>query len=780
MAQRQGGKSVLSELKQRYAFSMLEKEEDRRVARVLLIIILVYWAGSLIVLFMDLTWGDGSLTLFLILGSILQVIPLYFLFKGWLSAGSFATIGIYIAFTTLFATTGQGLQDYVIMAYPAIIVFAGLTERRRGLFVSTLLILAALTWLVFGETNDWFIVRKPFNPSIFDLILACLQIIVVAVAVYLLVSNLEYELAQTGRELAERRRMEESLHKNQQNLLALIENSDGSIWSVDSQYNLIIGNALYHRNVSAAIGRRLLEGESVLVSGIPQDIANEWRGYYDRALQGEKFSIHTQTRFTSSPLEIEYHFNPIQDVDGVITGVTVFGRDITERKHIENALIQSEQRFKSYVQSAPNIITIIDYKNQIRYLNRTELNLPDTKLIGNNILDLAPVEYREATKNALDKTRETAQPCSYVTSAKAGDTEVWYENYAVMVEPQNRLSDIIVMSANITARRRTENAFHESEARLRAISDNLTDAAFFVYVHDKNGRAYYEYVSSSMERLVGVNSYDALTDATKLYDVILPEYRAQLIGAEIKSRENFTKIELEICLRHAHTGKIRWCMLRSTPYRRSDGSTFWYGVQIDITEQKQSKQLLEEANQQLSIRVAQIEHLQVELREQAIRDSLTGLYNRRYMEDVFEREFARATRESHPLSVIMLDMDELKVVNDSHGHHVGDRALQALASCMRSTIRAEDIACRYGGDEFSIIMNGTSAEDAVRRVEEWREILTNHPVEINAESNALIRFSAGVASFPAHGISMQEVLSHADIALYRAKARGRNRTIKFE
>jgi len=138
----------------------------------------------------------------------------------------------------------------------------------------------------------------------------------------------------------------EALLANQQNLAALIENTDGSIWSVDTHYRLIVGNELYHRNVSAALGRRLMPGESVLQPAFPPVALAEWQGYYDRALRGEHFSIVVRTRFAQHPSYIEYHFNPIITTGGTPSGVTVFGRDITLAQQAEEQLRERESRHR--------------------------------------------------------------------------------------------------------------------------------------------------------------------------------------------------------------------------------------------------------------------------------------------------------------------------------------------------------------------------------------------------------------------------------------------------
>jgi PAS domain S-box-containing protein len=142
-------------------------------------------------------------------------------------------------------------------------------------------------------------------------------------------------------DITERKRAEAILHESETNLSALIENTDGSIWAVDQQYRLIVGNGEFHHNTSAALGRRLEMGESVLLPSFPAEVNAEWQGLYDRALQGERFTLETVTHFREEPRYIEYRLSPIREDGGEIRGVTVYGRDITERRKAEK-----EIRFK--------------------------------------------------------------------------------------------------------------------------------------------------------------------------------------------------------------------------------------------------------------------------------------------------------------------------------------------------------------------------------------------------------------------------------------------------
>ena len=175
---------MFSKLKQWVSLDMFEKGEEKRMARILLSIILICWLASLLVLLIDLIWWEKKLVISLIIGSILQLIPFGLLLRKKLSASSFILVGIYILLTTTIATIGYGVRDYVMMVYPIIIMIAGLTAQQRGLFFSTLLTFAAFGWLIFGETNGWFVVQKSFIPGGTDLLVAGILIIIAAWAVY--------------------------------------------------------------------------------------------------------------------------------------------------------------------------------------------------------------------------------------------------------------------------------------------------------------------------------------------------------------------------------------------------------------------------------------------------------------------------------------------------------------------------------------------------------------------------------------------------------------------
>ena len=165
---------------------------------------------------------------------------------------------------------------------------------------------------------------------------------------------------------------------------------------------------------------------------------------------------------------------------------------------------------------------------------------------------------------------------------------------------------------------------------------------------------------------------------------------------------------------------------------------------------------------------------EIRLQQQAIRDGLTGLFNRRYLDETLELEIAQARRQGHPLSVVMLDLDHFKQVNDTYGHPAGDEVLKSLGALLREDSREGDILCRYGGEEFCLVFPNMPLAAAMARVDLWRQKFSARVIRFG-DFSMQVTFSAGVASYPEHGAHRDELIERADAALYRAKHLGRNR-----
>jgi diguanylate cyclase (GGDEF)-like protein len=178
--------------------------------------------------------------------------------------------------------------------------------------------------------------------------------------------------------------------------------------------------------------------------------------------------------------------------------------------------------------------------------------------------------------------------------------------------------------------------------------------------------------------------------------------------------------------------------------------------------------------EQISLAIANVQ-LRDQLRDQSIRDTVTGLFNRRYMLETCRREFSRAARAGQPVSILSIDVDHFKKYNDNHGHDAGDTVLRAVGECMETTFRNEDVPCRFGGEEFVVILPGAPIEVAARRAEQLRSKIEALVVRYLDTNLPRITISVGVAAFPNGGDNPEAILKAADQALYGAKAAGRNR-----
>ena len=165
------------------------------------------------------------------------------------------------------------------------------------------------------------------------------------------------------------------------------------------------------------------------------------------------------------------------------------------------------------------------------------------------------------------------------------------------------------------------------------------------------------------------------------------------------------------------------------------------------------------------------------LHRQSLCDALTGLYNRRYLEEALAKEVMRSVRSERPLAVLMIDIDHFKQVNDTWGHPLGDRLLADFGAFLLDHVRAEDIACRYGGEEFTLILRDTPREAALARAESIRAQVEQDLLADTREGPDRLTISIGLAIHPADARDPASLVAEADRALYAAKAAGRNRVM---
>jgi diguanylate cyclase (GGDEF)-like protein/PAS domain S-box-containing protein len=324
----------------------------------------------------------------------------------------------------------------------------------------------------------------------------------------------------------------------------------------------------------------------------------------------------------------------------------------------------------------------------------------------------------------------------------------------------------------LTERKRAEADLADSQERLQAILDNAgagigvaKEDAKFIFVNDRWVEMF-GYTPQELSKL-------AIWEISYLDEI--PSIKEKFEDLASGRLERF-QIEKKF---KNKDGSTFWGTVSAKAIRQDDGSLENVIFIIsDITLLKSTEAELIRANQLLVTQLEEIAILRDRLREQAIRDPLTNLYNRRFMEETLTLEIHRARRNQSMVSLVMMDIDHFKLVNDHFGHKTGDHLLESLGQMLLSNTRKSDVACRYGGEEFLIVLPGTSLEDAARRAEHFRANFEAIRVSgNNAIANATM--SIGVACFPDHGEDGEQVLDRADEALYKAKAAGRNCVVMY-
>jgi diguanylate cyclase (GGDEF)-like protein/PAS domain S-box-containing protein len=291
----------------------------------------------------------------------------------------------------------------------------------------------------------------------------------------------------------------------------------------------------------------------------------------------------------------------------------------------------------------------------------------------------------------------------------------------------------------------------ESADQLQAILDNSTA---LIYLKDTQGR--YILVNRLYEKLFHVSRAEVIGKTS--YDVYPIEIAENFCESDQKVLRTSIPLEIEETIQHSD-GLHSYISVKF-PLRNAAGEiSAMCSFSSDITPLKR----VEEA-----------------LREQSVRDPLTNLFNRRYMEEALGREIRRSIRSPHSIGIIMVDIDSFKGFNDTYGHAAGDAVLRALADFFNEHIRGGDVTCRYGGEEFVLILPDVSLTETLGRAEQLCRDVRQIQVQYQGANLEAITLSLGVAIFPEHGDTSETLLKAADKALYQAKAAGRDRVVVAE
>lgn len=344
---------------------------------------------------------------------------------------------------------------------------------------------------------------------------------------------------------------------------------------------------------------------------------------------------------------------------------------------------------------------------------------------------------------------EHSQRWTYVR--KDGERRIVQLSLSVMHDGSGEATGYLAIAVDMTDYLRAVDALEQNDRLLQNLTANVP-GAIYQFLTRPDGTSCFPYISDGVRRIFEISPEDAHRSARSAFERVHPADVERVEATIAKSREELVPWNIEFRVQLPRYGE-RWLRGESTPRRLDDGGTLWYGYVSDITEMKK---------------------LELQLREQATVDPLTGTFNRRHLEAHWKREMARFRRGRRPFSLLMLDIDHFKQVNDTYGHDVGDEALVRLGHLLRQEVRSTDLVYRLGGEEFLVVCEDTEREGAQKLAESLLDQLRT----LSMPFPGAITASFGVAEVGL-GENMASALKRLDGLMYTAKANGRNQVVSM-
>lgn len=496
----------------------------------------------------------------------------------------------------------------------------------------------------------------------------------------------------------------------------------------------------------------------------------------------------------------------LRDRNGAVEYAIASGIDITEHSKAEEALRSSEQHLRNIINSLFTFVAVLTPDGNLIQANQALLDAAALKpedVLGKHLTETYLWSYSPAVqarmRTAIEQVSQ-GDKVRYEVEGRVNDNQFMTVDFALtpMFDSSGKVSYLIASGIDVTKRKQAEAARLQANKQLSGWVKELKQRNREITLLSE--------MSDFLQACLTVQ--EACATLAQLVQPLFPGASGGIYL--ISSDKNLVQLVASwgnppMADLKSFTPTDCWGLRRGKPHWVDDTDNGLLckhshhalpAESLCVPMMAQGEALgvlylsslktgsLTPAKQQLATTVA--EHIalalaNLKLREtlqnQSVRDALSGLYNRRYMEESLVREMRRCDRKQQPMSIIMIDVDRFKQFNDTFGHNAGDAVLRELGQFLQKYVRGYDIACRYGGEEFILIIPETSLQVAQQRAEQIRTAVKCLNVESDGQSVGTITLSMGLASFPHHGLEPETVIKAADEALYRAKKSGRDRVI---
>ncbi len=485
-------------------------------------------------------------------------------------------------------------------------------------------------------------------------------------------------------------------------------------------------------------------------------------------------------------------------------------REISHIKRIEEALIKERDFSNAILDTTASLVMILNRNGQISRFNRAcEVNTGYTaeQIIGKYIWDTL-TEDADGAKTRLSELFSGIYPITHesVWRTKDGSRHLISWTSTVLLDNENKEEYVIATGIDITERKRAEIELKEANHKLNRWISDLEERTWEMKQISGMGEHLQSCQTLSEICAIGAqyvrvlypqsrgaiclfNSSRDLVEAAQIWgdppytnDVFVPSdcwgirrNRPHLVDMEhpglLCGHMNGPEDIDTLCTPMMANGEFMGILHLNSVSVNDD----YHGLaQLQSSERR--IQIILEMAEHIAMALSNLK-LRDALRQQSIRDSLTGLFNRRYMEETLDRELSRAGREKKPVGIMMFDIDHFKDFNDISGHDAGDTLLRELGAYLVKSTRGADIVCRYGGEEFVAVLPGASLAETGDRAQSLRQGVKDLLVYHLGRPLGKCTISIGVSAYPDDGTTSEEILKRADTALYRAKNEGRDRVV---
>ncbi len=596
---------------------------------------------------------------------------------------------------------------------------------------------------------------------------------------------------------------QEILEQERRLLRTVIDNIPDQIFAHDRDCRFILNNLSDARVIGINNPATLL-GKSDM-DFYPPDLAARYQADDRRVMETDQpLSVEEEPSVTKDGQKrwVSTIKMPFHDNQGKVIGLVGIARDITARKLAEEESFNSRQMLQLVVDNIPMLAFWKD--NNLKYLGCNQafaeqvgLGNP-VELVGKTDFDLPWKDLAQQHREDDQRVIETDIPRLGIEESilQSDGSRVWIRSNKIPLHGlDGKVIGVLATSEDITERRQAE---HEIE---------IANEKLISWINDLEKRNQEANMMRQMGDLLQISN-----ERDEYFNIInefIPQLFPDTSGAIYLISNSRSSVEAvtvwgdKLQSKNSFSPDECWAMRRSQIYQGGEskpglncqhiqkpfeGGYFEVpmmasGEMIGVfhIEEKGSTSAMDNLQDlahtladHLSLSFSNLK-LRETLRTQSIRDTLTGLFNRRYMEESLAREIPRAQRKNMPVGIIMLDIDHFKVFNDTNGHEAGDMVLREMGAVLQNQIRGEDIVCRYGGEEFIIILPEANQAVTMQRAEQIRQAIKAMRVEYRRQPLGVISISLGVAIFPDHSSTVTGILKKADEALYLAKHNGRDR-----